>query len=155
MAHLPDTEAAVRNAAVRLLARREHSRGELERKLGRRGHPRELIDLVVVGLADAGLQSDRRFAEGLVRSAVARGQGPLRIRARLRECGIDDATASVVLDRDDGDWEGLASTAVNKRFGPATPVDRGDWAKRARFLASRGFSSDVAARVIGDPDGLS
>ena len=154
MAEFDEPNAPVRNAAVRLLARREHSRRELERKLGQRGHAHELIDDVVDGLVAAGLQSDERFTESFVRSAIARGQGPLKIRARLTERGIDDAMVSAALDRD-GDWWKLASSAVAKRFGPTPPADRSAWAKRARFLAGRGFPSDVAACVIGDLDGLS
>ena len=153
MANLDNSET-VRNAAVRLLARREHSRRELERKLGQRGHPRDLIEDVVDGLANAGMQSDERFAESFVRSAVARGQGPLKLRARLRECGVEDTLASAAIDGD-FDWRALASAAVAKRFGPAPPVNRADWAKRARFLASRGFSSDIAASAIGSLEGMS
>ena len=138
-----------------MLARREHSRRELERKLGQRGHPPDLIEAVIDGLAGAGMQSDTRFAESFVRSAVARGQGPLKLRARLRERGVDDAIASAAIEREVDDWRTLAHAAVNKRFGSARPVDRMDWAKRARFLAGRGFSSDVAARVIGEIEGLS
>ncbi|MYA15624.1 MAG: regulatory protein RecX [Gammaproteobacteria bacterium] len=154
MANLENSET-VRNAAVRLLARREHSRRELAQKLAQRGHPRDLIEDVIDGLADAGMQSDERFVETFVRAAVARGQGPLKLRARLRECGIEDALASAAIDRDFDDWRDLASSAVAKRFGPAPPGDRADWAKRARFLASRGISSHIAPPAIGDFEGLS
>ena len=146
--------AVVRNTAVRLLGRREHSRFELERKLGSRGHAQELVERVVGDLADAGLQSDERFAESFVHSALGRGHGPARIRARLRERGVEDDIASANLDLGDDEWRELATRAVRKRFGQTPPLDRADWAKRARFLAGRGFSADVTARVVGSFEGL-
>lgn len=137
----------VRDAAVRLLARREHSRLELARKLGSRG-PADLIEEIVGDLAGAGLQSDDRFAQAFVRSAIGRGQGPLKIRAGLAERGVDDDIASAHLDLDSHEWTERAANASSKRFGPAAPDNRADWARRARFLAGRGFTSDVVAKVL-------
>lgn len=139
---------AVRDAAVRLLARREHSRLELARKLGSRGHPADLIEEIVGDLAGAGLQSDERFAQAFVRSAIGRGQGPLKIRAGLAERGVDDDIASAHLDLDSQEWTERAANASSKRFGPAAPDNRAEWARRARFLAARGFTSDVVAKVL-------
>ena len=139
----------VRDAAVRLLARREHSRLELTRKLGNRGHPDTLIEETVNDLARAGLQSDKRFADAFVRSALGRGQGPLKIRAGLAERGVDSDIASAHLDVESHEWCERAAGALGKRFGSVPPQNRADWAKRARFLAGRGFSSDVVAKVLG------
>jgi len=143
----------VREAAMRLLARREHGRIELVRKLAGRGHPPQLAKDVVADLATTGLQSDDRFVASFVRSALGRGHGPLKIRAGLRDRGIDDDTAWSVLP--DDEWTELARNAVDKRFGPSAPKNRAEWAKRARFLAGRGFPSDVAGRVLGSLDQFS
>ena len=138
----------VRDAAVRLLARREHSRRELARKLGSRGHPNNLIDEIVRGLARDGLQSDDRFAQAFVRSALGRGQGPLKIRAGLTERGVDSDIASAYFDLDAHEWSERAASALRKRFGSAPVENRAEWAKRARFLAGRGFPSDIVAKVL-------
>ena len=45
----------------------------------------------VAQLVDDGLQSDERFTEAFVRSRINQGKGPARIRADLRERGINDA----------------------------------------------------------------
>ena len=64
--------AALSARAVRLLARREHSRAELRQKL-RLKHRNEaplsdeLLDAVLDKLVEDGYQSDKRFAELLVR----------------------------------------------------------------------------------------
>ena len=143
----------VRDAAVRLLARREHSQFELARKLAGRGHPGDLIVEIIGDLASAGLQSDDRFAQAFVRSASGRGQGPLKIRAGLSGRGVDDDIASAHLDLDADDWTERAAKASRKRFGPAPPQNRADWARRARFLAGRGFPSGMVAKVLGSLGG--
>ena len=153
--HIADERrAAVRDAAVRLLARREHSRLELARKLAGRGHPDDLIEETVGDLARAGLQSDDRFVQAFVRSALERGHGPLKIRAGLTRRGIDSDTASADFDLDAGEWSERAASALRKRFGSVPVENRSDWAKRARFLAGRGFPSDVVAKVLGSLEGV-
>ncbi len=141
--------AIIRDAAVRLLARREHSRFELARKLGSRGHPQDLIKEIVGSLADDGLQSDERFAEAFVRSALGRGQGPLKIRAGLAERGVDSDIASAYFDLDAHEWSERAASTLRKRFGTAPMENRAEWARKARFLTGRGFPSDVVAKVLG------
>ena len=135
-------------AAVRLLARRDHSRLELRRKLRSRGHQPEAVEQALIRLGEYGYQSDSRFAESFVRSRVDRGQGRLKIVAALRERGIDDGIASTLLDLGELEWRRLATAALRKRFGDAAPADRAEWVKRARFLAGRGFTSDVVSRVL-------
>ena len=135
-------------AAVRLLARREHSQVELRRKLRTRGHPPDAVERALTRLGEYRYQSDARFAESFVRSRVDRGQGRLKIVAALRERGIDDAIASELLDLGQPEWRRLATAALHKRFGEAAPADRAEWVKRARFLAGRGFTSDVVSRVL-------
>ena len=146
----PTKRASVRDAAIRLLAGREHSRFELRRKLLARRHAAADIDRVLDALAADGLQSDDRFAESYVRSCLGRGQGPLKIRASLKQRGIDDDLAAAAVDLDDGDWRALAEAARGKRFGSAPPEDRRQWAKQARFLAGRGFPSDIVGHVLRD-----
>lgn len=138
-------------AAVRLLARREHSRLELRRKLLRRGHPGEAADAALERAAADGYQSDARFAESFVRVRLMRGQGLLKIGAGLRERGIDDDIASSLLDLGDARWCDLATAALRKRFGDAPAAGRSEWLKRARFLAGRGFSSEIARRALASP----
>ena len=74
--------------ALALLVRREHSRPELARKLRARGIPADEARGAVERMTEAGWQDDLRFACSLVRSRVAGGQGPVRIRAELVCCNI-------------------------------------------------------------------
>jgi regulatory protein len=141
----PERQADPYADAVRLLARREHSRAELRRKLMTRGHDADSVDTALERLAAQRLQSDARFAESLVRHRVQQGYGPVRIAAELRERGVDEPeTASELV----ADWRELAREALEKRFGAAPPEDARAWAKRARYLQSRGFPADLVRRAL-------
>lgn len=142
--------AEAKGCALRLLARREHSQLELRRKLASRGHAEGATAAALATLAAGGLQSDERFAEGYVRMALDRGHGEHRIRAALRERGIEPALAGCVIELDAEGWRERAAAALRKRFGEAPAGTTADWAKRARFLAGRGFGTATVAAVIGD-----
>lgn len=143
---------SARASAVDLLARREHSRGELAAKLTRRGHPPDEVEAALDALTQAGYLSDQRFAEAYVRTRSERGQGPLRIRAGLRERHVDDALAATALQALDGQWLALCARQRIARFGVAAPRDRREWLRQARFLAGRGFSEAQVRAVLRDAD---
>ncbi|WP_136255606.1 regulatory protein RecX [Onishia niordana] len=130
-----------RDDAIRLLARREHSRHELESRLATKGHDVTEVATCLDDLAEQGLQSDVRFAEHFVRSRVQRGQGPRKVRAELDQRGAARETVDEALTEAEVDWCRLAAETLARRFsGPGeTPKER---AKRERFLAGRGFDFD-------------
>ena len=70
------------------MARREHSRLELQRKLKARGHDAAEVSGVLDELAERHLQSDERYVEVYVRSRAARGYGPQRIALELKQRGL-------------------------------------------------------------------
>jgi len=125
-------------AAVRLLAMREHSRRELGNKLGRR-FGEKVVEPVLDELESRGLQSDQRFTEQYIHVRRNKGFGPLRIRAELAERGIDSEIITAWLDQDDGQWRQLMLEVARHKFGDAPPRDRREQARRGRFLSSRGF----------------
>ena len=133
---------------MRLLARREHSEHELRGKLSKRGHEASDIGEAVNQLAERGLLSDQRFAEAFLRSRLERGQGPLKIRAQLRERGVGSALIDAVLGEAEIDWDRRAEAARNRRFGEPPPGGRDDLARQARFLRGRGFSESQVARAV-------
>jgi regulatory protein len=151
-----DTDAASCNrTALELLARREHSRQELTRKLGSRGFPGDVIGTVLDELERSGALADSRFTDSFVRSRVAKGQGPQRIRAELAQRGIGDAAADEVLRSAEVDWRSTIRAVRRKRFGPEMPRDYADRARQARFLQYRGFDSEQirgALELDGDSD---
>jgi regulatory protein len=136
--------SSLRQHAISLLARREHTRVELARKLSPHGTSEE-IDTVLNELARTGLQSDARFAESYVRSHSAR-LGAARLRQALRTKGVDtELIESGLVDLPDEAER--AREVWTKKFA-AAPVDAREWAKQARFLQGRGFSSDVIRKLL-------
>ncbi|MBX9609866.1 MAG: recombination regulator RecX [Gammaproteobacteria bacterium] len=131
---------SARDLAVDALARRDHSRRELERKLGARGLERAEIAATLDDLASEGLQKDGRFADVYVRSRAERGYGPRRILQELRARGVSEELAAEALATAEVDWEALARAARRKKFR-APPGDAAARAKQSRFLEYRGFDA--------------
>jgi regulatory protein len=144
----PFDPAALREAAMRLLARREHSLRELADKLARKGWPNEAIDVALAALADEGLQSDARFAESFVRQRAEKGYGPVRIRAELRRRGIDDVEADRALEAQDIDFFELAASVYRRRYArQPEPQDIKERARRHQAMLRRGFTGDQLREI--------
>ena len=143
---------AALDSAVRSLGQREHSRKELERKLQRKGHDDVLIARVMGYLWEHDLQSDTRFAESFVRSRIRRCFGPIKIRQELSSRGVlkEDLEGELEeqLTRSSEFWMNLAEEGLAKKYG-APPDSREAWATQARYLARRGFPSDLIYKVLG------
>lgn len=133
-----------------LLARREHGRSELERKLAARGFPADTIAAVLDRLQSERLLDEARFAEAFVSGRARRGQGPVRIRAELRERGVTDAGGGEALALAEVDWLRLAREAREAKFGVAPPADYREWARQARFLQYRGFTMEQIRAALGE-----
>jgi regulatory protein len=148
----PEGEAgdgqACKNVALGLLARREHSRRELGRKLGARGFDSGVVAAVLDELEQSGALAEARFTESFVRSRVARGQGPQRIRAELAQRGIAAAEVDEALRGGEVDWLESVRAARRKRFGPSPPRDLADKARQARFLMYRGFDAALVRAAL-------
>ncbi len=138
-----------REAAIRLLARREHSARELWRKLTERGLAAEVIGPTLAALAAEGLQSDARFAAEYLRSRAERGYGPLRIRAELAERGVAGSEIATALGEAEADWAVRACEVHRRRFGDGRPVDRRERARQMRFLQQRGFDGEQIRAALG------
>jgi len=146
-----DAARSASESALRMLTGREHSAHELKRKLAARGHARETVERVVEGLAERELVSDGRFVDAFVRSRIERGHGPIRIRAGLRERGVDDALIEEAVTQSAAFWLERIERVRAKKFG-AHVADHGEWTKQARFLSQRGFPSDLIYRALGSRD---
>ena len=133
---------------MEFLARREHSRQELAQKLQRRDHPQEIIETVLDDLRDDGLQSDSRFAESYLRSRVAKGDGPIKIRAALQQRGVAEFTLEACLNDAAIDWGQQLRAAWQKKFQGEVADDARGKARQLRFLQSRGFPADLVFHLF-------
>ena len=138
-----ESAAELKARALRYLARREHSRAELARKLLPFAESPQLLDGLLGELEGRKLLSNHRFAE--IRAHVlSRKYGAARIRHDLRSKGVPDEIVDTVSGA--GELDRAREILRRKYKTPATT--REERAKRARFLQGRGFSHDVIYQLI-------
>jgi regulatory protein len=143
-----DNLVAVRRVAMDLLARREHGRVELTRKLLQRGAPLELIDTALERLANEGLLSEARYLENFVGYRARAGYGPLRIREELTQRGLLRADVEQAL-RDSGiDWSEQLEQTWRRKFAGQLPGDARERAQQGRFLSYRGYPPGLISRLL-------
>jgi regulatory protein len=139
----------LRRQAIKLLARREHTRVELARKLAGFGTPEE-IAAVLVDMVASQLQSDKRTAENYLRSNASR-LGASRLRHTLKTRGVAPEMIEEQLAQADLPDEMERARAAWSRKFSAAPANAKEWARQARFLQSRGFASDIVRRLLKQP----
>lgn len=138
--------AAVRDIAVRYLARREYGIEELKRKLVQRGAEPEIAAQVVADCAEQDLVSDERFTGMYVRMRIRRCFGPLKIRGELRQRGIPDQLITDVLPVDRETWLEAAVQWAGRRIHGE--LDFTQKAKIHRKLMNRGFNHEQANAAL-------
>ena len=143
----PDTPGELKARALRHLARREHSRAELERKLAPHAESPAALEQLLDALAAKRQLSDERYAEARAHQ-LSRKYGAARIRQDLKAKGIDDDIAGKISA--EGEAARAAAILARKYRAPATT--RMELARRMRFLQSRGFSHDTIRRVVSSAD---
>ncbi|WP_374691664.1 recombination regulator RecX [Accumulibacter sp.] len=139
---------ALRDRALRLLARREHTRRELIDKLAPQAEGPQELAAVLDDLGSSGLQSDCRYASSRLR-ARAQGFGDDRLAHELRAKGIAEELVRAALTGTEDELT-RARRVWARRFGqqPAAPGDAAERARQMRFLAGRGFSAETIRRVL-------
>lgn len=138
-----DSPSELKARALRFLARREHSRAELSRKLAPHAESAEALLFLLDELEKRKQLSDERYAE--VRSHwMARKYGAAKIRQDLKEKGVADE----VLARVSSQGELERARAILARKYRDAAATREEKARRMRFLQSRGFSFDTIRSAL-------
>ncbi len=143
---------SISEVAVGLLARREHSRTELRRKLKKKGFDEDNIDRVIEQLLSNKLLSDERFTETYINMRRHKGYGPLRIEQELRERGVDAELAEQFLDRNNQEWRTVMRQQYSKKYGDEPAMEYADRARQAKYLQNRGFPLDWVFRMTSLDD---
>ena len=146
---MPAVAPSLKGRALRLLAAREHSRAELERKL--RPVAKELGQLDQLGpilddLAARDFINAGRVAESLLNRRAAK-LGAARLRQELNQKGLGREDVDLAM-------QSLQSTELDrarqvrlKKFGDAAPKGQ-EAARQMRFLLTRGFSADIVRKAL-------
>ena len=139
-------EPSLKARALRLLARREYSRAELERKLAAHADEPGALAQALDELSALGFINEERVAASLLHRRAPR-LGAARVLQERKAKGLGAAAlADAAAQLRETELE-RARAVWQKKFG-APAASLAERARQARFLASRGFSGDVVRRVL-------
>ena len=145
-------QLSLKGRALKLQAGREHSRGELERKLARHETEPGQLKTALDELQARGFIDEQRVVDSLLHRRGAR-LGAGRIKQELQAKGLDAERVALAVASLKASEVERAREVWRKKFGEL-PQDAAQRAKQARFLAARGFGGEVIQRVLklGDED---
>jgi regulatory protein len=133
---------SVHEAALRLLARRAYSAGELKQRLETKGFGAGAVRAEIARLTEVGFLNDAQLADAVVRSQLARGRGRRAASVELRRRGVPRAESDAALDAMETVDEARAldlavdaATARHPRWFELLQARR----KVIRYLLARGF----------------
>jgi regulatory protein len=142
--------ASLRVRALRLLARREYSRLELQTRLSSNSPDSRELESLLDHFEANGWLSEQRFVDAVVQTRRARF-GSVKVLHELRAKGVSEdgiARAREAL----AESEVSAARSVWQKKFDEKPASMSERAKQARFLGGRGFTADVVRKVLGDSD---
>ena len=141
---------SLKGRALRLLAAREHSRTELERKLKDHEETPGQLAQVLDDLQARDFISEARVVESVIHRRAARF-GASRIKYELLNKGLGAEAVAEAVNRLKSSELERAREIWRKKFdGPA--LNAAGRAKQMRFLAARGFGGDVIHRVVAQSE---
>ena len=143
-------QLSLKGRALKLLATREHSRKELERKLAQHEAEPGQLKTALDELQARGFIDEQRVVDSLVHRRSAR-LGAQRIRQELQAKGVDAERIAAAVASLRGTELERAREVWRRKFG-TPPADASQRARQARFLIARGFSTESVRRVLACDD---
>ncbi len=138
---------SLKGRALQLLARREHSRAELQRKLAAHEQSEGQLQSVLDELQAKGFINEERVIESVVHRRAGK-LGAARIRQELQAKGLPpEAMAQALAQLKTTELE-RAREVWQRKFGQATTEPK-EHARQTRFLISRGFAAEVVRKIVG------
>jgi regulatory protein len=129
-----------------MLSRREHTRTELERKLGPHETQAGELAQVLDDLQAKGFISEARVVESLVNQRAARF-GLARLRQEMQQKGVSDEAQQEALATLKASEPERARLVWEKKFGAPPQTDQ-ERARQIRYLMSRGFAAEVVRKLV-------
>jgi regulatory protein len=146
-----------KDRALRLLAVRDRSRRELERRLRQAGFEAEDVEQALEALAGAGLIDDERFASAVVEQAErGRPAGRRAVMGSLLSKGVARSVAEEAAERLASTEEARAEALAGRQIMRLRNLDPSVAFRRlSSLLIRRGFDPGlafgVARRALGEP----
>ena len=126
------------------LARREHTRMDLEQKLIRKGYSSGDIQQMLDKLENDGFLSHERFIESYIQNAKRKGYGPSRIHSDLKyRKQLNENEIEKGLRDSEVDWVVCARRCCEKKFGGTVPSNSNEHLQWRNYLFGRGFSDTI------------
>ena len=142
--------------AFDLLSRRAHSTKELRDKLYKREYSKRDIDTVIVECERLGLLNDELFANDYAAELSGQGKGRFKVKMKLRNKGLSEDHIEQALEKIVDNEEENAENALSRKL--RSLMHEEDVNKRRqkayRFLAYRGFSSDIIKNLMDKTEEL-
>jgi len=135
-------EKALRHKAIELLARREYSYAELEKKLLVLSEDEVIIHTILDWLVEMELQNDARFTQMFLRSKAVGGYGPVRIKMELKQKGINEFLIENSFADLAFDWDEEVDRLILKKVKDQSLSDSKLKNKVMGYLQRRGFTLD-------------
>lgn len=137
--------------AVRALAGRAHSAGELREKLRRRALRAEDVDATLARLKEYGYLDDRAFAEGFAAARLEDQRlGKIRVLRDLRQRRVAPSLAEGTVRKlyQNVDEEKLVEEYLRRRMRASVLRDEKELAAAYRRLLRAGFAPGAVIRVL-------
>ena len=151
-----------RDAAAKYLASRSHTAAEMKRHLLEKGFDEETVNMVMKEFLEYGYLNDDRYCRQYFDYAFGKGKGKRLVFAELKEKGVDDEIIRFAFE----DWQAEAENGYDEKESAmaealkviqlvdldlnAGPIDERVAARIGRRLRTRGYSTDVIYKVIGE-----
>jgi regulatory protein len=142
----PSKKRDIHERALGLLAVRQRSRRELERRLVQAGFEPEDVSLELTRLETVGLLDDEAFARFVVEGRMgSRGESRRVVAGRLAQAGVASDVARLALDEAAEGEQERADRLAEARAGRVSGLDpHAAFQRLYGFLARRGYPPDVA-----------
>jgi regulatory protein len=136
----------LRAQALRLLARREYARAELEQRLLAKGADGEQVRALLDELQVQDYLSNQRYARAVTSQKAGR-YSRRSIAAELKAKGVGSDDVAAALAEASPDDAIALETLWRRRFG-AAPADEREKARQVRFLQARGFALSAILKLL-------
>ena len=146
----------VHERALGLLAVRQRSRKELERRLVQAGFEPDAVEAELGRLEQVGLIDDAAFAAAVVESRMgARGESRRAVGVKLQQAGVDRDVAQAALDEAPEGEQDRADRLAQARAARVSGLDpAAGFARVSGFLMRRGYPPGVARQAARRALGL-
>lgn len=167
-------ESYMRWLAFYYLGRREQSKKELREKLLAKDCEPQAVENLLIEFEQEGYQSDERMTSALIKEAIRKKQGKIRILHTLKKHGLNTISSTqeiqtwidehtdffqdlLLNDKEDGDnqsidvevdWLNQAIEVRVKKYGNTIPIEPKEKARQLRFLQYRGFDMAICFEAL-------